>query len=309
MKKYLYKFFILSLALLMSRNSFGQEFNANIVVLTQQISNNANKSIFTTLRTQLNDFINNRKWTGDNFQPQEKINCNFLLNITAADPQGICKATLTVQAARKIYHSDYQSPLINYQDQDIDFRYVQYQALNFNPTTPFGSDALNSNLTAVIAFYINYILGLSYGSYSLNGGAPYFKIANNIVNAAPSTKEISGWTSFDGMRNRYWLSENIMNPRYADLPNVLYTYYREGMDHLYDNYNEGRTGVLKSLEKLQDINRQNPNSMFVQQFVLGKTTELEGIFKEAAPDVKNNALQALVLLDPANANKYNTTLK
>ena len=59
----------------------GQELQAKVTVLSQQIGNTVNKNVFTTLQTQLTNLLNNRKWTKDVFQPQEKIQCNFLLNL------------------------------------------------------------------------------------------------------------------------------------------------------------------------------------------------------------------------------------
>ena len=51
-----------------------QELQAKIIVNTQQLSGtNVDKTIATTFQNQLTTFINNRKWTRDVFQVQEKI--------------------------------------------------------------------------------------------------------------------------------------------------------------------------------------------------------------------------------------------
>ena len=98
-------------------------------------------------------------------------------------------------------------------------------------------------LPAVLAYYVNIILGFDYGSFSLRGGDPYFKKAWNIVNNAPESRDITGWKSFENIRNRYWLAENLNNNRFALMHDALYTYYRLGLDRFYENEAEAREGV------------------------------------------------------------------
>ena len=95
-----------------------QEIQARLSVLTSKISSQVDKKIFQTLQTGLVNFINNRKWSADTYQPNEKIQCNFLLNIDQELGNNVYKAKLTVQAARPVYNTSYDSPLINYIDDD-----------------------------------------------------------------------------------------------------------------------------------------------------------------------------------------------
>src|SRR6516162_4649222 len=107
-----------------------QEIKATISVLSTRVAQ-VDKSVFNTMQTALNDFLNNRKWTTEDFQPREKITCNFLLNLSSGQ-DNIYTASLIIQAARPVYNSSYQSPLINFQDEAVIFRYVQFQPLDFN---------------------------------------------------------------------------------------------------------------------------------------------------------------------------------
>jgi hypothetical protein len=98
-------------------------------------------------------------------------------------------------------------------DADFAFKYVEYQPVEFNENRVQGTDALAANLTAVFAYYTYIILGLDYDSFSPKGGQSFFLKAQNIVNNAPEAKNISGWRIFDGLRNRYFLVENLINSR------------------------------------------------------------------------------------------------
>src|SRR6266498_5585817 len=222
----------------------GQEIQARLSVITSKISTQIDKKVFQTLQTSLTNFINNRRWTNDAFQPSEKIQCNFLLNLEEDRGNNIFKGKLTIQAARPIYNTTYDSPIINFIDDDIVFRYQEFQPIEFNENRIQGNDPVAANLTATLAYYIYIILGMDYDSYALRGGDPYFQKAWNIVNNAPEGRDISGWKQFDGLRNRYFLAENINNSRFALMHDATYAYYRGGLDKFYSNEEEGRTGIL-----------------------------------------------------------------
>ncbi len=286
-----------------------QEIQAKVTVNAQRVGSSVDKKVFTTMQNQLTNLLNTRKWTKDTYQPNEKIQCNFLLNIESSPDINEYKATLTVQAGRPVYNATYQSALVNFQDADVSFKYVEYQPVEFNENRVQGTDGLTANLTAVFAYYVYIILGMDYDSFAPKAGDEYYKKAQNIVNNAPEAKDISGWKTFDGVRNRYWLAENFLNTRYNIVHDVIYDYYRNGLDNLYDNEPTGRDNVLDALIKLQAFNQDNANTMVVQFFMQSKYTELAGIFKKAPPDSKSRALDLLSQLDVANASKYKSDLK
>ena len=286
-----------------------QELRARINVLSNRVGGNVDKKTFQTLQTALNNFINNRKWTNDNFSAEEKIDCSFLLNLESTNDANVYKASLTIQSARPVFNSSYVSPIINFQDNEIIFKYSEFQPLEFNENRVAGTDPLVSNLTAVIAYYIDIILGFDYDSFSARGGDIYFQKAQNIVNNAPDGRNISGWKAFDGTRNRYWLAENLLNSRYTLIHDAYYRFYRTGMDKLYDEEIVGRNEILNVLSLLNNFNTDNPNTMILQFFFQGKTQELIRIFSKASPQEKVKALEFLQRLDISNATKYKEGLK
>ena len=281
-----------------------QELQAKFTILSNKVSTQVDKKVFQTLQTALTNFLNNRKWTGDTYQPQEKIKCNFLLTIEEYPGNNIFKATLTVQAARPIYTSTYESPIINFQDAAVQFKYVEFQPIEFNENRIQGSDPLAANLTAVLAYYVNIILGMDYDSFSARGGDAYFQKAQNIVNNAPEGGEITGWKAFEGLRNRYKLIQGLTDPRFNLMHDAIYAYYRSGLDKFYENETDGRNGILGALSYLNTVNNENPSSMVIQFFFQGKSTELVKIFSKAETDVKTRARDFLLKLDLTNASAY-----
>lgn len=285
-------------------NMQAQELQATLTVMANRIGTQVDKKVFQTLQTGLANFVNNRKWTNNTYQPPERIKCNFLININQDMGDNVYKATLTVQSARPVYNTAYESPIINFQDNDLIFRYVESQPIEFNESRVQGTDPLAANLTAILAYYVNIILGVDYDSFAPRGGDPFFQKAQNIVNNAPESRDIIGWKTFDGIRNRYRLVENFTDNRFALVHDALYSYYRSGLDQFYDNEKEARKGILDALGFLNTINQEIPNTMAVQFFFQGKSNELVKIFSKADTDVKVKARDLLTKLDVANSNAY-----
>jgi hypothetical protein len=298
---------ILFLALISGAKA--QELQARVTVLSNRVATTVDRKIFTTLQTQLTNLLNNRKWTSDIYRPHEKIECSFILNIESIVETNVYKATLSIQAARPVYGSSYKASMVNFQDPDVTFKYQEFQPLEFNEARVQGTDAGTANLPAIFAYYAYMMIGLDYDSFALKGGESYFRKALNIVNNAPEGKGVQGWKMFDGLRNRFWLVENVTNNRNNLIHDVFYGYYRNGLDHLMDNEEQAHTAVLAALIQLQTFAQENQNSMIQQFFLQSKFAELSGIFKKAKAQDKQKALELLTVLDAANAPKYKEALQ
>ena len=303
------KKFLLCILICYSLGAHAQELNARVTIVSSQIRSSVDKKVFNTLQTALNNFLNTRKWTSEVYQQQEKIVCNFLLNLQEVADDNIYKATLTVQGARPVFNTSYVSPLINFQDGDFSFKYVEFQSIEFNDNRVTGTDPIASNLTAVIAYYVYLILALDHDSFSPRGGDQYFQKAQNIVNNAPEGRAINGWKAFDGIRNRYWLMENFTNTRYNLVHDAYYTYYRQSLDRFYEDENGAREQMINCLNNLNTLNTANPNLMVMQFFFQGRYDELIKIFKRAMPQDKSRAAELLQRLDVSNAGRYKEELK
>ena len=295
---------LLFTCLALSMISTGQELQARVNIIANKVSSQVDRKIFQTLQGGLTNFINSRKWTSDVFGPSEKVQCSFLISIDQDLGNNVYKGKLTVQAARPVFNTSYDSPLINFQDDNVVFKYVEFQPIEFNENRVQGNDPLVANLTAVIAFYINIILGLDYDSYALRGGDLFFQRAWNIVNNAPGSRDIAGWKSFDGLRNRYWLAENMNNNRFTLVHDAVYAYYRTGLDLFFENEEAGRGGMLNALNYLNTVNTENLNSMIIPFFFQGKANELVKVFSKGSPEQRSRARELLTKMDITNISLY-----
>jgi hypothetical protein len=286
-----------------------QELAATVNVQTNKIENQIDAKIFTQFQKQLKDFINQRKWTSDVFALEEKIDCSFYITIESIVSPGVYEAKLSVVANRPVYNANYTTPLLNMQDANFTFKYQLAQPMEFNENRVQGADPLEANLTAVIAYYINIIIGLDYDSFAPKAGMPYFNKALNIVYNAPEGSGISGWKSYDGQRNRYIFVDNLTKSGFDKLHEVIYAYNREGLDQMSEKPEIARASILNALMAMQEINEANVNSMVVPILMQGKFTEIVGIFENAEKTMKKQLLNTLTNIDIANINRYKEKLE
>ena len=287
---------------LLSLTASSQELNCQVKVITPNLQTTDPK-VFETLQQSIFEFMNTRKWTGDNFKPEERIDCSILISITQEISSDRFAAQLTIQSNRPAFNSSYNSPLLYLVDKDFQFQYAQFQLLEYN------DNQFTDNLTSVLAYYAYIIIGLDYESFSPKGGAPWFSKANIIVTSAQSNNAAGpGWKSFDGIRNRYWLVANLTDPKLDYIHTVLYKYHREGLDKMYDGADQARKAVLEALNILSKIKTDAPTAMFTQVFCQTKGDELINIFSKGSPQEKPQVVQILSSLDPSNSSKYQTIM-
>ncbi len=290
------RLFVSIFFLFLLQKSFSQELNCQIQVLSQQIQG-TDKRVFETLQTAIFEFMNNKKWTGDAFKNSERLDCSILINVTERISTEEFKGTLQVQLRRPVFKTSYNSVLLNFNDNDIQFKYLENQPLDFT------ENAHLSNLTSILAYYAYLMIGLDYDSFSLNGGTPYLQKSLAIVNNAQSSSDL-GWKAFDGTKNRYWIINNMLDASFVSLRECMYKYHRLGMDIMADNKETARTVIYESLEDLKKIHQIKPLSFSLQVFFTAKADEVINIYSGAFADEKAKVVNLLNEIDPTNSNKY-----
>ena len=229
------RLYFLFLFLISSFQSISQELICNIMVNSNQIQT-SDRQIFNSLQKSLYEFVNNTKWTNTTLENEERIECSIMISISKMISNDVFEGTIQIQSKRPIYGTSYQSTIFNFQDQNFKFNYQEFQPFEFTVNTHL------SNLTSVIAFYINIILGLDFSTFSEDGGMEYFGVAQKIVNNAQNAAE-KGWRAFESDRNRYWLAYDMADPRYSAYQRCLYAYHRLGLDKLAEEPDDARLAI------------------------------------------------------------------
>lgn len=278
-----------------------QELNCQVQVNASQIQG-SNTRVYESMESDIRDFINSKKWTNDDYKQDERIKCSMLITINSTDGNTRYEGTIQVTSSRPIFNSDYESPILNINDQSFDFQYVENTPLLFSP------DQFRSNLTSVLAFYAYVIIAYDYDTFSFKGGDQFFNVAQQIVTGAQNTA-FSGWRAIDSDRNRYWLIDNILSGGFVPLREAYYMYHRLGLDSMYDNVIQGRGEITNSLKLIEKVHQAKPLAYATQVFFQAKSSEIVNIYSQAAPQEKTSAYNILQKVDPGNLSKYNALKK
>ncbi len=252
-----------------------QELNCTLTIDAEQ-TGQPNQQVFRTLEQQLTEFINNTKWTDRVYKNQERIDCNMSIIISEYSGDSF-SATLQVQSSRTIFDSTYDSPVYNYNDRHFNFKYTEFQPLNFN------INSFDSNLISVIAYHVYTIIALDADTYEQDGGKEYFEVAKQIVNTAASSN-FKGWRPADGAQSRYRYNDAMLSSVYKEFHTALYDYHRKGLDLMSQNQREAKLKIIDAITRLKGINDRRPNSFLLRTFFDAKSDEIQAIFS-AGPKV------------------------
>lgn len=282
--------------LFLSFCSYSQDLNARVQILSPRIQN-TNKRPLEVLETAMTDFLNNRRWSETQLQAQEKIDCNFVITLTEWDGSSNFKGEAQIISSRPVFGSSYNSTLLSVNDKNFDFSYSEGQPLDY------ADQNFINNLSSLLAFYAYTIVGLDSDSFSKLGGTGYFTKAQDVLNNAQNAP-FSGWKAFEGLRNRYWLIENLNNKSYLPLRELSYSYHRQGLDLMSDNINKGRKNIAEALPSLSELDKQKQGAMLNQVFFSAKAEEIVSIFSKSDPIERTKIYNILADADPANITKY-----
>lgn len=295
---------LFSLLLLLGMNNLhAQEFDCVLSVTSAQVEG-TDKRVFESLQNAMYEFMNNRKWSNHNFRAEEKIECTMVLTITERLSTDEFRGNLNIVLRRPVFNSAYNSVLLNYVDKGFQFRYVEFQPLDYSDGT------FSSNLTSVMAYYSYIFLGFYLDSFAPSGGSTYFEKAQEVVTAAQNASE-PGWKAFESDKNRWWLVNNYLNPANVGLREFAYRYHHLGLDQMYEKVDLGRTSIAESLGYLQKIYNTKPGLYALQITYDAKRDELVNIFSDqrVPPMEKTNVVNLLKEIDPANSSKYQAILE
>lgn len=286
---------ILVLFLSIGTAVFSQELNCKVTINASKIQG-SNQSAIKTLEKSLNDLMNNRHWTNMKVEPSERIEAN--INIILKSVEGdTYTAEMMVQSRRPVYGASYTTTLLNRKDNDLVFRYTEYDPIEFV------ENGNNSNIAAVMAYYAFLMIGYDLDSFEKLGGNEVFKAAEKIVNEA-QTSEWTGWKAFENDKNRYAIINNLMDEAFKKFRTYQYEYHRLGLDEMSTNPINGRDKIAQGLSIVREAYRARPSGTIVNMFLDAKNDELVNIFSKADTQEKEDAYEILTDLNPAKTDFY-----
>ncbi len=277
-----------------------QELNCQVNIITdaRMELTSVEKEVIDQLKQTIYDLMNTTQWTKEKFKVEERINCNLQIQINSIPTPGTFSGAMQVQSTRPAFNSSYNTTVLNFNDQNVEFSFARNTVLVYAP------NQFRDNLTSMLAFYAYFIIGMDFETFSPNGGTPYFSEAQQIVSNAQAAP-FAGWKSNEaGKRNRFYLVDNVLQAMFEPLRQCFYEYHRNGVDKLYENKETARKTIYASLLKLDKVIAVRPNALNIVTFIQGKTNELKGLYDDAPVEEKDKIVNLLMKLDPTNSTKY-----
>ena len=291
---------LLALALTWAVSISAQELNCTVTINSDMIDG-SNKQVYETLKTAIEEYISQNRWTNMTYAEQEKIECSMLIVVKAVnDNTYTCEMTL--QSRRPVYGTTYTTPLLNFKDNAFNFTYQEFDRIEWQ------QNQFTTNLTAMLAYYCYLIIGHDQDSFQRLGGTPYFEICEQIVSACQSASmdnlEQKGWLAFDSNRNRYALISNLLDESFKKYRNFYYEYHRLGLDEMSGNVANGRARIAEGLPVLKEAYRARPATYVINTFLDAKAEELVDIFKKGTDKEKKTVYDLLTDIDPTRQATY-----
>ena len=283
------------LFLLFFEFSQSQELNCSVNFNTDQVAA-TNQQVFKTLKKALTEFVNNTKWSNQTYKGVEKIDCSFFFTIKTYTADQFT-ATLQVQASRPIYNATYMSPILNINDNDVAFNYLEFQNLTFD------QNSFDSNLLSIMAFYSNLIIGVTSDTFALEGGSKSLEIAQNIANVAQQS-QIKGWSQSDKNQNRYYLINDMLSPAFVTFRKAMYEYHLKALDKMADNPKEAKENIKTAIKTLSQIADTRPNAYLTRVFFDAKADEILSIYTDGPKVDVSEVVNLLNRLSPTNSSKW-----
>ena len=299
LSKMLLMFLVMLLPL--SASAEGEELNATITLNTSKVQG-VNTDVFKQLEESLNEFVNNRKWTSNTYEEEERLVCNFTFVVNSYSNDGSFDCSLMVQSSRPIFGSSYNSTVFKYEDKSIKFNYQPFDRLEFV------EENLDNNLTAVVAFYIYVMIGMDMDTFGELGGSEFLNKALNIANNAQNLGD-TGWKAGSSNNNRYSIIDDYMNGAMEPIRKMMYKYHRLGLDTMFKDAEGGRKEITTGISLMKKAYEDRPLAYFTKLFTEYKVDEIVNVYSKCTSDEKKSVVETLSRINPSLSSEWDKITK
>ena len=261
------KNYYLIIILLFSGFAQAQEFDCQVSVNDEQLEGNSFGYVVNSLKTDLESYINEYRWTEIEFLEQEKIKCQINIILLNGDQDFNFTAETIIQLRRPIYNTSAETTTLIISDGNWQFNFPEGKSL-------IHDDLEFEPLTGFIDFYLYLLLGYDFDTFSEYGGTEWLQKSQDVVDLAQNSSTI-GWTrNTNNGRNRFVLISDLLNNNYEAIRIAYYKYHRIILDRFVSNPNQSRIDLVSLLEEIRDAKRRSTNNYLFDLFLVQNPRKL-----------------------------------
>lgn len=248
------------------------------------------------LQTQIQRYVNERSWTSDRYEPNERIACNIQIQVTAALSQTSFRGVYTMTTRRPIYGSTQLTTTMIVSDRAWTFTFVPGTQLTFDPQR-------YDTIASLVNYYVYLALGYDYDTFAPMGGTPHFERAREILQVARAQNE---WQATNDPNERGNLVTQLLDARFQPIRQAYYDLHFNVLDTFVDSPDVARTTAVASLRAVHGVFEQVSKQAVLDVLLLAKGRELVDMLEASA--LSADAYSLLSAMDPANQTIYSRLL-
>lgn len=287
-------FCILLLMLTTVHQLIAQELRATVRVSTDALGS-IDRSKYESLEKQIHSLLNTTKWSKLRYAPNERIVCNFSLNLLNVEDDLKHRAELSVTASRTAYNTNYTTTTFVFRDKEVSFDYTSGDKLEYNPQN------IDNSLSAILALYAMLIIANDLDSYAPLGGDIMKSSITSLLGEANSQPDWLGWDSFGSGNNRAGLAEALVSESSKEVRDAWYSYHRKGLDVCSQRIEEGRKAILQCLETMAQWKKRYFRSPLLSLWETAKVDELTKLYELAPREEREKVYPLLLDLFPTRS--------
>lgn len=275
----------------------GQEFDCEVTVNDDKLEGNSFDYVATSLASDLEDYINNYRWTEYDFREEERIKCKINIILVEGSDNFNFTSEVVIQSRRPIYNTILETTTLIINDQSWIFSYPKGRSL-------IHDDLQFEPLTGFIDYYCYLLLGYDFDTFSPLGGTEFFRKAQNVVDLAQNEDAV-GWSqNINNRRNRFVLVSDLLNSNFEPIRKAYYNYHRIALDTFVSAPEQAREQVISTLDTMLEIKRRSTSTYLFDLFFDTKSREIASIFEKANSQIKLEAYNILSELDASHLTEY-----
>jgi hypothetical protein len=132
-------------------------------------------------------------------------------------------------------------------------------------------------------------------------GSNCFQKALKVVQFATNSSVAKDWQVTSASYSKFGMADELSNVKFNQFRTAYNNYFFDGVDKLSTDQQKGLGSILKALESIDEVHRQNQTSVIIKQFFDAKFREIAEIFQNYKD---RNVYEKLSVYDQEHRSTY-----